>query len=106
MKLNLTPAKTPVLNNETQLGWLNMPAFGAGYLEFISRDLGGDDFEPAAALSDEANEALAELPVEESSDEGWSAVANRFQSELRASFWSAISAAADLRPGQLVPAAA
>ena len=39
MKLNLTSAKNDTLTNDTQVGWLNMPAFGSGYLEFISRDL-------------------------------------------------------------------
>lgn len=100
MKLNIIPAKNDVLTNESQIGWLNMPSFGAGYLEFISRDLGGDDFEPAAALSDEANDALAELPVADGSDhEGWSSVALHVQEALRESFWSAMSAAIDLRTG-------
>jgi hypothetical protein len=104
MKLNFTPAKNDTLTNDTSIGWLNMPAFGSGYLEFISRDLADDDFEPAAALSDDANDALAELPVEASTDEGWSSVANRFQATLRESFWSAITTAIDLRPGKSVAA--
>ena len=104
MKLNLTSAKNDTLTDDTQAGWLNMPAFGTGYLEFMSRDLGGDEFEPAAALSDDANNALAELPVEAASAEGWSSVANNFQASLRESFWSAMSAAIDLRPGQAVAA--
>ena len=104
MKLNLTLAKNDTLTHDRQAGWLNMPAFGSGYLEFISRDLGGDDFEPAAALSDDANDALAELPVEKASNEGWSSVANKFESTLRQSFWSALSAAINLRPGKAVAA--
>ena len=104
MKLNLTAAKNETLTNDNQNGWLNMPAFGSGYLEFISRDLGGDDFEPAAALSDDANDALAELPVETASDEGWSSVANRFQTTLRESFWSTMTTAIDLRAGKSVAA--
>ena len=104
MKNNLTSANTAALTNDTQAGWLNMPAFGSGYLQFISRDLGGDDFEPAAALSDEANDALAELPVDEASDEGWSNVAARVQSTLHDSFWSAMHSAINLRPGMAVAA--
>ena len=104
MKLDLTSAKNDTLTNDNQVGWLNMPAFGSGYLEFISRDLGDDEFEPAAALSDDANDALAELPVEEATDEGWSSVANNFQATLRESFWSAMSAAIELRPGKSVAA--
>ena len=102
MKLNLTPAKIDVLNNDNQVGWLNMPAFGTGYLEFISRDLADEDFEPAAALSDDANDALAELPVEAESNEGWASVAGRFQTTLRESFWSAMQSAVDLRAGKVV----
>ena len=104
MKLNLTSANNDLLTNDAQPGWLNMPAFGSGYLQFISRDLGGDDFEPAAALSDEANEALAELPVEDAGDEGWSNVAARVQTTLRESFWSAMNSAITLRPGVAVAA--
>ncbi len=104
MKLNLTPAKNDTLTNDNQVGWLNMPAFGSGYLEFISRDLADDDFEPATALSDAANDALADLPVEATSDEGWANVANRFQATLRESFWSAMSSAVDLRAGRSVAA--
>lgn len=103
MKLNITPANNGTLTNETPVGWLNMPAFGTGYLEFISRDLSDDDFEPAAALSDDANDALAELPVE-GSDEGWGKVASNFQTTLRESFWSAMSSAINLRPGKAVAA--
>ncbi len=100
MKLTLTPAKNEILTPENEIGWTNMMPFGSGYLEFISRDH-GDDFEPAAALSDEANEALADLPVD--SDEGWGAVANRTQSEICTSFWSALTNSIDLRPGMKIP---
>lgn len=102
MKLNITPAKIETLTAETEIGWTNMPAFGSGYLQFISSDLGDDEFEPAFALSDDANQALAELPLEDDADEGWSAVAHQFQSGLRESFWSAMNAAVDLRPGMTV----
>jgi hypothetical protein len=103
MKLTLTPAKNEILTPENEIGWTNMMPFGSGYLEFISRDH-GDDFEPAAALSDEANEALAELPVD--SDEGWEAVANRTQSEICTSLWSALTTSIDLRPGTKIPSIA
>lgn len=104
MKLNLTSAKNETLTNDSQIGWLNMPAFGSGYLEFISRDLGGDDFEPAAALSDDANDALADLPIDSDSEQGWAGVAARVQNTLRESFWSALSASIELRPGKSVAA--
>lgn len=100
MKNCLTFANTATLRNDTQPGWLNMPAFGSGYLEFISCDLGDDDFEPAAALSDEANEALADLPVEEVGTEGWARLAASFQCSLRESFWSAMDSAISGRPGE------
>jgi hypothetical protein len=99
MKLTLTPAKNEILNPENEIGWTNMMPFGSGYLEFISRDH-GYDFEPAAALSNEANEALADLPVD--SDEGWGAVAYRTHSEICTSFWSALTTSIDLRPGMKI----
>lgn len=103
MKLTLTPAKNEILTPENEIGWTNMMPFGSGYLEFISRDH-GDEFEPAAALSDETNEALADLPVD--SDEGWGAVANRTQSEICTSLWSALTTSIDLRPGTKIPSIA
>lgn len=104
MKLNITPAKIETLTAETEIGWMNMPAFGSGYLEFISSNRGDDEFEPAFALSDDANGALAELPLEDDADEGWNAVARQFQSSLRESFWSTMNAAVDIRPGMTVAA--
>lgn len=105
MKLTLTPAKNEILTPENEIGWTNMMPFGSGYLEFISRDH-GDDFEPAAALSEEANEALADLPLDSDSNEGWGAVANRTQGAIRTSFWSALSASIDLHPGMKIAAIA
>jgi hypothetical protein len=99
MKLTLTPAKNEILTPENEIGWTNMMPFSSGYLEFISRDH-GDDFEPAAALSNEANEALADLPAD--SNEGWGAVANRTHSEICTSFWSALMTSIDLRPGMKI----
>lgn len=104
MTLNFTLAKTETLTAETEIGWTNMPAFGSGYLQFISSDFGDDEFEPACALSDDANDALAELPLEDDADEGWGAVARQCQSSLRESFWSAMNASVELRPGMTIAA--
>lgn len=102
MKLTINPAKNEVLTADNQNGWLQMAPFGAGYLSFASRDH-GDDFEPAAALSDEANEALADLPMDDAADSGWASISNRMQTQIRSSIWSALSGAIDLRPGRAVP---
>ena len=102
MKLTVNPAKNEVLTADNQNGWLQMAPFGAGYLTFASRNDGGD-FEPAAALSDEANEALADLPVDDSADSGWASVSNRMHTQIRSSIWSALSSAIDLRPAHIVP---
>ena len=102
MKLTINPAKNEVLTADNQNGWLQMAPFGAGYLSFASRDH-GDDFEPATALSDEANEALADLPVDDSADSGWASISSRMHTQIRSSIWSALSSAIDLRPGRTVP---
>ncbi len=91
MKLNLASSKIALLNDDTNFGWTEMPKFGAGYQAFISRNLSDDDFEPAAALSDEANDFLASVPM---GDTGWGAVSNNVQSRLGHSFWSTITEAA------------
>lgn len=106
MKANLTSATRHSLNHETGLGWLNMPEFGSGLLEYLSRDLSDAEFEPAAALSDEANEFLAALPLEQESPtpSGWHEVSSRMHSLLHQSFWSAISSAIELREGDRVAA--
>lgn len=106
MNTNLTSANAATLNPETELGWLNMPEFGAGYLEFISRDLIHDEFEPAAELSDQTNDFLAALPIEArtAGQPGWHEVSERVGSLLRESFWSAIASAIDLREGDRVAA--
>lgn len=102
MKLTINPAKNEVLTADNQNGWLQMTPFGAGYLTFASRD-NGEDFEPAAALSDEANEALADLPVDDTADSGWASVSSRMHTQIRSSIWSALSSAIDLRPAHTVP---
>ena len=102
MKLTINPAKNDVLTADNQNGWLQMAPFGAGYLTFASRD-NGEDFEPAAALSDEANEALADLPVDDTADSGWASVSSRMHTQIRSSIWSALSSAIDLRPAHTVP---
>lgn len=106
MKTNLTSATHDSLNHATGLGWLNMPEFGTGVLEYLSRDLSDAEFEPATALSDDANDFLAALPLEKGHPipVGWHEVSNRMHSLLHESFWSAISSAIELREGDRVAA--
>lgn len=100
MKLNLKTEKTSALTPDSTLGWNAMPKFGSGYLDFIASNPTDDDFEPAAALSDDTNEFLAALPLApagEESDEGWASVSSKFKGLLHESFWNSISNAAGVR---------
>jgi hypothetical protein len=91
MTHKLTSAKTGLLNSEMNLGWVHMPKFGEGYLQYLSTKP-GDEPAPAATKPEITAEDMVRELYTQPEQTGWTEIAAGVRQSLQQSFWMAMTA--------------